>query len=111
MKKNKEIKETSFENLNLLDSNINLPKKINFEYINSLKKKKTLNKFDGEIIEIILKNLKNNKFPYTWAPQLTNFVDFSPENQLIDYLIFRYKFQVQTKKPLYNELDVPIHIL
>ena len=47
MKKNKKIKETSFENLNLLvDSDIALPKKINFEYINSLKKNKTLNKFD-----------------------------------------------------------------
>jgi len=112
MKKNKKIKETSFENLNLLvDSDIALPKKINFEYINSLKKKKTLNKFDGEILEIILKNLINNKFPYTWAPQLTNFVDFCPENQLIDYLIYRYKFQILTKQPLYNELDVPIHIL
>ena len=111
MLKSKKIKELSFENLNLLDTNNELPKKINFEFISSLKKKKAYNELDSEILKIILKDLKKNKFPYTWSPQLTNFVENFPENKLIDYLIFRYKFQISTKKPLYNQFDVPVHIL
>ena len=89
------------------ESELSIP--FSVEKLRDLARGHTLSGLDKGYFDILVGSLADNgHFPYNWTPQEQFFVDCNPEDRIVPYLIYRYKFR--TLPHLRTVTEVPIHI-
>jgi len=64
---------------------------------------------DADYFDVLLNSLADDgHLTYSWTPQEQFFVDHNPEDRIVPYLIYRYKFR--TLPLLRAVTEVPVHI-
>ena len=78
------------------------------EKLNKLKQLNK-NKIDDECFQRIIDEIKNNKLKFKLSPQENNYIKNINEADILDYLIYRYKFTQYPKNKI--NFDFPLYIL
>ena len=75
-----------------------------------LKGKKLLSKEDESVFDELVKSLERTEaLPFNWTPQEQFFITHNSADQIVPYLIFRFKFRMFPKRQFVS--DFPIHLL
>ncbi len=77
----------------------------NLNYLKQLSKKK----IDEKCFQRIIDEIKSNKLEFKLSPQENNYIKNLKEDDILDYVIYRYKFTQYPKNKI--DLDFPLYIL
>ena len=98
---------TDIENIKFLNKKNNLLS-INEDYLLKLKNLSD-DDFDEKCFEIMINDLRKKKIDFKINLQEQNYIKNIPENRILEYLIYRFKFKEYPKRKL--NLDFPIYVL
>ena len=97
---------TDIRNIKFLGKNTEF--KITKEWLFNLKKiSKT--KIDQDAFKLIISDINNNKLEFQITQQESNYIKTCEDENLLDYLLYRYKFKEYPKKKI--STDFPLYIL
>ena len=64
---------------------------------------------DSWIVEEITESLRENNYPFTWSIQEDEYCEYLDDDQLLDYLVYRFKFREFPSRKIVS--DFPVYAL